>query len=427
MPSFLAQFEIWEASNNTGQKGVGVKAPFVAATALALVSLSLFLWGIRTPSRPFYDEIQYISSAQALLVDGPNPNPEAPPLGKLLVAIGMALFGNNPLGWRIMSALFGASTLVGIFLWVRLMLRDHALALLAAVLTALNNFLFVMSRVAMMDIFLVTFIVWGLVGFTAVLEIGELSVSKRRLLLISSGAMFGAACACKWNGVDTLGIVILVGTVLWMSNRSTNDRIKAYGKCLQDAGLTWVLFSLLVVPIVTYGLTFWPLLHSLHHPFKISTLIEMNVFIWRFHRTGQFNRGIAVPWYMWPVQASPQRALSYLVGNWFIMWGGLLAVGYCTRRLLVSLPETFVVLLFAGNLLQWAVTPQRCLYYYYYFPAAIFLGVAIAVALRHLPTRVCGVRLALLCVVAASVVFVYCYPRMAHLESPFDCALGCWN
>jgi dolichyl-phosphate-mannose--protein O-mannosyl transferase len=82
--------------------------------------------------------------------------------------------------------------------------------------------------------------------------------------------------------------------------------------------------------------------------------------------------------------------------------------------------------LYAGNYLQWAITPQSCMFYYYYFPAAIFLGVAIPMALRQLPAQVFGVRLGTLSVLPALLVFAYCYPRMAHLPPPFDCALGCW-
>ena len=37
-----------------------------------------------------------------------------------------------------------------------------------------------------------------------------------------------------------------------------------------------------------------------------------------------------------------------------------------------------------------------------------------------------GVRLSLLILVAAVAVFLWCYPRMANLEAPWDCALGCW-
>jgi hypothetical protein len=150
------------------------------------------------------------------------------------------------------------------------------------------------------------------------------------------------------------------------------------------------------------------------------------LFIWRFHHAVQGNAFIASAWYGWAFQISPQRALSYLVGNWPVMWGGLLALAFCFRRFGKSFPHTLLILLYAGNLLQWAVTPQRLLYYYYYFPAAMLLGLLIVLALQEMPERVFGIRLSLACLILAGCAFLFCFPRMAHLESPFDCAFGCW-
>lgn len=399
---------------------------WIAAVFLGIAALAVLLWRITVPDHAFYDEIQYVAAARAFLAHAGNPNPEAPPLGKLLLALGIKLFRDNPLGWRVMGAVFGSLTLVGVFLWVQLLLRDYALSLTAALLTLFNNFLYVMSRVAMMDIFLVGFLIWGLAAFTAVLELDSLTVSKRRGLLAFAGAMFGFACACKWNGVDTLGVVVLISAGLWLlATRSQNEGIARFARNLRQAGILFAGFSLLI-PAVAYGLTFWILCRGIHIPFGLTQLADMNVFIWRFHKAVPGNPAIAVPWYFWPLQRTPQRALSYLVGNWVIMWGGLLALGFCSLRMRNRLPEMLVVSLYLGNLLQWALTPQRLLYYYYYFPAAMFLGIAIPVALKRMPARVFGVRLGIVCVVAAGCAFIYCFPHMAHLEAPFDCMLGCW-
>jgi dolichyl-phosphate-mannose--protein O-mannosyl transferase len=107
------------------------------------------------------------------------------------------------------------------------------------------------------------------------------------------------------------------------------------------------------------------------------------------------------------------------------MWSGVAALAFCLKRI-GSLPETLVVLLYAANLLQWVATPQKHLYYYYYFPCAVFLTAAIPIALSRLPRRIFGIELSMVCVVAAAVAFLYCFQRMAHLDAPFDCALGCW-
>lgn len=86
-------------------------------------------------------------------------------------------------------------------------------------------------------------------------------------------------------------------------------------------------------------------------------------------------------------------------------------MAFCARSFWKSFPEALVLVLYAGNLLQWGFTPCKSTFYYYYYPAAMFLGVAIPLALRQLPERVLGIRPAFILVVAAAVIFVVCYPR----------------
>lgn len=37
------------------------------------------------------------------------------------------------------------------------------------------------------------------------------------------------------------------------------------------------------------------------------------------------------------------------------------------------------------------------------------------------------IRVHMLILLAAAVFFLYCYRRMACLESPYDCMFGCWS
>jgi dolichyl-phosphate-mannose--protein O-mannosyl transferase len=116
------------------------------------------------------------------------------------------------------------------------------------------------------------------------------------------------------------------------------------------------------------------------------------------------------------------------MGNPAVTWVGLAALAICLRRLwkVVTFQEGLVVLLFAANYLQWAVTPEKGLFYYYYFPSVMILGVTVAVALRGLPSHIFGVRISLLLLLAAATIFLKCYPQMTYLQAPWDCALGCW-
>jgi hypothetical protein len=136
---------------------------------------------------------------------------------------------------------------------------------------------------------------------------------------------------------------------------------------------------------VIYVISYWPLFHSLDMPFTLTGLAKMHGRMLRFLTAVPGNPFIHTPWYRWPIQVSPQRALRYLMGNWVVMWIGLLALILCIRRLIrrVALPEMLVVVLYAVNWLQWAAIPREHTYYYYYLPAAIFLSPAIGVALAR--------------------------------------------
>jgi dolichyl-phosphate-mannose--protein O-mannosyl transferase len=417
-------------------KANALRRPFVIAISFGLATLALLLAGLGTPKVMFFDEAYFVPEARAFIQGIPNPDPQAPPLakpplGKLIMAIGMKAAGDNPFGWRIAGAVCGALTVVAVYLWVYLLLQNASLAFLAAWLTLFNNFLFVMSRIATVDVFLMFFLMWSLAAFTAALVL-DTSAGKRRLLLCSAGVLVGLAGACKWNAIDTLAVFVFVTFAVLCVSRSKfapgNPSLSGYTRNVEQIGIPFLFLALIVAPIAAYSLVFWPLCLLIHRPFNFHELAQMNAFMWHFNRTTPINRFIISPWYSWPLNLKPQRALSYLVGNPVITWAGLLALALCLRRFwkAISLPEGLVLLLFAANFLQWTVTPQSGLYYYYYYPCVMILGVAIAVALRSLPTRVFGTRISLLFLICAAVFFIRCYPQMTHLESPWDCLFGCW-
>jgi dolichyl-phosphate-mannose-protein mannosyltransferase len=406
------------------------------AAILALVALAILLPGLGRPKAMFFDEGYFVPEARALIQGVPNPEPHAPPLakpplGKLIMAIGMEAGGDNSFGWRIAGALCGALTVAAVYLWALLLLQDTNLAFLAAGLALFNNFLFVMSRIATVDVFLLFFLMCSLVAYTGALVL-DLTLVTRRFLLCLAGVLVGLGGAVKWNAIDTLAVYVFVAFALLCVSRyrpaASDPSLPRYARNLAHIGIPFLVLGLVVAPIVAYSLVFWPLCRLIHIPFSLHELAAINTFMWRFNRTTVTNPFLISKWYTWPLNLNPQRSLSYLVGNPFIAWTGLLALALCLRRFwkAMALPEAMVLLLFAANFLQWAVTPQSGLYYYYYYPCVMILGVAIAIALGRLPARVFGMRISLLLLIASAVFFVRCYPQMAHLGPPWDCLFGCW-
>lgn len=411
----------------------GERKILITGVVLFAFTLALLLFRIGFPTGPFFDEGAYVNLARSFLQGSMEPmSPDMthitfgrqhPPMATYLIAMGMRLAGDGPLGWRLASALAGSFTLVAMFVWIWILLRDYELALTAAVLTLFNNFLFVMSRAAMLDGLMFGFAIWAVVAFTAAIQL-ETSVGRRRALVVMSGVLFGVAGATKWNAVDCWVVVCVACAGLLLSKNS------GAGVNAREIGLPMLLIGLLVIPAVTYAAVFLPLFHEMQETFSLKTLVAMHRAMLTMTKAAPGNPTQSVAWYAWPLRTEPMRAFSYLVGNPVVMWGGLAAVVVCIVRFAkrASLAEGMVVALYAANLLQWAVTPLRIPNYYYYYSAAMFLGPVIAVALKETaPHRILKMRPALIVTVAAFVVFLYCYPRMAHLEAPWDCMFGCWN
>jgi dolichyl-phosphate-mannose-protein mannosyltransferase len=72
-----------------------------------------FLINIQFPVKANFDEFHYVPAAKEIIAMGKVPNTEHPPLGKIFMAIGIAAFGDRPIGWRVMSTVFGALSFVG--------------------------------------------------------------------------------------------------------------------------------------------------------------------------------------------------------------------------------------------------------------------------------------------------------------------------
>lgn len=394
----------------------------IASLCLFVCSTALFLFRIGSIPVYVFDEGLYIPAAKAFANSAPNNAVPHPPLGKMMIALGVRLLGDRPAGWRLMAVLFGSITLVALFLWTYLLIRDLSLALMAAMLTLFNNFLYVMSRVAMLDVFYFGFVVLAILALTCALVLPELSATWRRVLVFAAGILFGAATACKWNGLVFLVCVVLI--VIWLFAR------RKYG--IRDIGATAIWIGLGIMPVLAYCAAF--AVNDLRQGILLSPhqFLSQNLFIWKWHRMAPGNPALNVRWYQWFFRTSPERSLYYLVGNWAVMWTGLPAIVYCAWRFWQSggnlFAEGTVVVIYAANILQWLIIPQKSTCYYYYYPSAMVLGVAIALALAGSKVRTLfGIRISTLLIAAAACVFLFCYPKMANLQAPYDCALGCWS
>jgi len=124
-----------------------------------------------------FDEFFYVNAARAILgwPQGPDPNrvpfpgapagmdpnPGHPPLAKLMIAASMKLLGDNAWGWRLPSVIMGSFSILLFYLLMKKVSGNGKYALLATYLMAFDALIFVDSRVAILDIFTLAFMVLG--------------------------------------------------------------------------------------------------------------------------------------------------------------------------------------------------------------------------------------------------------------------------
>ncbi len=83
-----------------------------------------------------------------------------PPLGKVLMAFSIAIFGMTPFGWRFPGALAGVLMLPGMYLLGKMLTKRRRYAFGAMFLMAVDLMHFTQTRIATIDSFAVLFIIW---------------------------------------------------------------------------------------------------------------------------------------------------------------------------------------------------------------------------------------------------------------------------
>ncbi|WP_343062519.1 dolichyl-phosphate-mannose--protein mannosyltransferase [Glaciibacter psychrotolerans] len=274
---------------------------FVGPLAVTVLAAVLRLWNLGTPHSLVFDETFYVKDAWSLFNNGYEStwpdNADArfaagetnifttegsfvvhPPLGKWLIALGMAAFGaDSSWGWRIATALIGILAVVLLMLIARRLFGSVTLATIAGFLFAIDGNAIVMSRVALLDNSVMFF---TLLGFGAILL--DRGWHERRLAgwlmqrreagldpswgpalwwrpwLIGAGLAFGLASSVKWSGfyfVAAFGVYVVVVDAL--ARRRAGVPFWLSGAVLKQGPVSFVLLVPIAVTTLVVSWTGW--------------------------------------------------------------------------------------------------------------------------------------------------------------------------
>lgn len=378
---------------------------------LALTGLFALLagWRLAVPSILYFDEVHYIPAAREWLAfletgAGQFRNREHPPLAKELIAIGMAVFGDNPLGWRIVPWLSGV---LAFFASIRALWHtshDRFATLIFGVLLATGFPLFIHARIAMLDGVMAAALAVAAWQFAAACAQPE----QGRWRLALTGVAIGCALGAKWNAIPLAmvpGITFFIARALAGRRRLLLSR---RGAPVPGITLVEAFVWLGIVPLAVYAATYIPgyWLAAPLHPSPLAEqgliglhreMFELQSQLRTPHRyMSQWDqwvlntRGI---WYLYEITDGARRGVL-LIGNPLTMLLGLPALAWCLLAGMWRKGEAgsgarlAAALGYAASLGLWLIAPKPVQFYYHYFVPSFFLLAALALAcsdLRRLP------------------------------------------
>jgi len=396
-----------------------------------------------------------------------------PPMGKWVIAIGEQIGGLNSFGWRIGVAVMGTLlVLVTTRVAIRL-IRSIWFGTLAGFLIAIDGLAIVMSRTALLDGIMATFL---MLGIWCVLLDRDYSRSRISRKLVSeskfggrwtwhpwrflAGIFFGLAIATKWNALWYLAAVLLL-IFIWDISFRKLRRAKnpILGTILLDS---WLLsFQMILIAFVTYLVSWFGWIRtdggwgreisessSTFNNFEqiLSALYRYHDQIWNFHINLTTDHSYESYALTWPILYRPtsffykenlpncassncaQEVLA--IGNPLIWWISVIALLLLLINFLRSRNwrSGAILFLFLAGWAPWLILPERTMFYFYAISFLPFLVIAISyvanIIYQGLVVRGQSLKIyyfiGISLLIATTILSIYFYPIWTAISLPKD-------
>lgn len=423
---------------------------WVVAGVVTLVAAIVRLVDLGHPGRIIFDETYYAPNAYALLQygvewqvqeGGANPVNGAPllgdgpayvvhpPLGKWMIALGEWAFGYQPYGWRIAAALAGTASVLMITRIGRRMFGSTTLGAAAGLLVALDGMHLVLSRTALLDIFLMFFLVaaFGTLlldrddrrarWLAAVAEGRPHPPSGWRHLpwwRVATAALLGAALAVKWSAAAFIPVFLVLAVVWDVGARRSAGVDRPWLATLRQEWHGWLTAAVVLPAVYLASWTGWFVSDEGYLRHRLANLGQseppvlgalLNLFHYHrqaleFHIPLDSDHPYASSWWQWLLLARPvafhwsgegacgaERCASavLLLGTPLLWWSFLpalaLALWLGIARRDWRVPP--ILLGAAAGIVPWAII-GRVSFYFYALPAQPFLVLAVVYVLGAL-------------------------------------------
>lgn len=344
----------------------------------------------------YFDEIYFARSAYEYIHGIDAMEWVHPPLGKLIMAIPILLFGMNTFSYRLMGTLAGVLMIPVIYIFAKRMFKNRKWATLAGALMTFDTFHFAQTRMGTTDSFLVLFIMLASLFMYQYIELNKNASFKEKIKnLFLSGLFMGCSIAVKWTGLySALALAIMFFASVIYRNFIKGDKDKDLLKIL---GLCCIFFVL--IPVVIYALCYllFPNVVN-YHTNSISGIIQQIKDMYGYHSTLTEGHPFSSSWYTWPVMYKPvwyyvgyygsYKSTIVGIGNPAIWWFGILAFIYVLVQGIITHKKNywFILMFILCAFIPYSFI-GRAMFMYHYFPVLPFLMLAIVAFMKWITEK----------------------------------------
>ena len=381
-----------------------------------------------------------------------------PPLGKLILSIGIAVFGMTPFGWRISGALIGIFMLPVFYVLARKLTRSSGFAMAGTVLFAFDFMHFTQTRIATIDVYAVFFILLMYERMYTYMTLEYFHVPYRSTLipLGMCGVFFGLGTASKWiciyagGGLAVLFFATLISryrtsiALRLDHDREVRRRADDFPReaiwtllfcCVFFVAIPFLIYFLSYIPYYRYEASVAEGAYSLSDCFR--TFWRYQDFMYSYHANLRATHAYQSAWYEWPFTVRPmwyyfssgggKISTMSASGNPAVWWissiGTAVLFSMRAARRVDRDPALFLIAIgILANYLPWILV-SRCTFIYHFFATVPFILLATLYLLRGIEIghpSIGWIKWAW--AGAALVLFLLLYPGVSGLPVPAEWA-----
>ena len=400
----------------------------------------------------YFDEIYFARTAYEYIHSLPIYETTHPPLGKIVIAFGILIFGMNPFGWRIMGTLAGAAIIPAMYIFAKKLFGHKTYAFCASFLMMFDFMLFAQTRLSTIDSYATLMILFMYIFLLDSFMNGIHDRPMRDVLLplAISGLAFGLGVSVKWIALYAgagIAFLFILGRVSEIRSIFGFDKLdmrrkrqryrgasaqakgKKYMSRLGAVSIACVAFFVLI-PGIIYLLSYIPYLNepgTTKSLFRIMLDNQKSMF--DYHSKLTDTHPFESIWWKWPLDIKPiwyysaaglqytQKASVASFGNPLIWWTGIpcliTAFILAYRRMDRQMAVVFTAFFF--QYVPWMFV-ARATFIYHYFSSVPFMILTIVYIIKALvESKTISFRAVGVYFAAVALLFFIYYPILSGL------------